>query len=275
MAEDSAFEKDREDGFGCRIAEKEASTMVPPAFREERTVEAFEVDVNGRLRPYVLFSLLLNSAWKHASSSGFSYQELSSRKLMWILSKFQLSVEHAPAWGDPIIIETWGKNIERFFALRDFQVSSPQGRPLASATGAWMILDKDSYRPQKLEQLMESFPWQKDRSALQGSLKKVAELTGGQQRMQRRVRFSDLDMNNHVNAARYLQWVMDSYPLETLGSCQVQSVEISFLAEAMAGDEISVHFAQVGDHEISVVRRVSDAKDLCRAAIGWRTGSPD
>lgn len=244
--------------------------MTPSIWKEERVIEAFEVDVNRRLKPYVLFSFLLNSAWNHAFATGFGYQELLERNMMWVLSKFQMKVSHMPEWGDQIVVETWGKSIERFYALRDFLVSSPRGERLASATGAWMILDKDSYRPQKLEQLMADFPWERGKSALEGNLKKVAESTKGQDRIRYQVLFSDLDMNNHVNAARYLNWVMDSYPREVLESRQVEEVEVSFLAEAAVNDEIAVHFEEIDNQEISTIRRIKDLKDLCRAAIGWR-----
>ncbi len=244
--------------------------MIPSTWKEQRVVEAFEVDVTRRLRLSELFSFLLSIAWKHALASGFGFQELAERKMMWVLSKFQMAVSRLPEWGEQITIETWGKRIERFYALRDFLVSSPKGARLASATGAWMILDKDNYRPKKLEQLMAGFPWQEGNSALEGSLRRVAEGAKGQDRLRHRVVFSDLDMNNHVNAAKYLQWVMDSYSREVLESRQVETVEISFLAEATVDDEIAVQFAEIDGQEICTVRRIADQKELCRSTVAWR-----
>ncbi len=244
--------------------------MIPSTWKEQRVVEAFEVDVTRRLRLSELFSFLLSIAWKHALATGFGFQELAERKMMWVLSKFQMAVSRLPEWGEQITIETWGKRIERFYALRDFLVSSPKGARLASATGAWMILDKDNYRPKKLEQLMAGFPWQEGNSALEGSLRRVAEGAKGQDRLRHRVVFSDLDMNNHVNAAKYLQWVMDSYSREVLESRQVETVEISFLAEATVDDEIAVQFAEIDGQEICTVRRIADQKDLCRSTVAWR-----
>jgi medium-chain acyl-[acyl-carrier-protein] hydrolase len=244
--------------------------MTPSVWEEHRVVEAFEVDVRGRLPPHVLFSFLLSCAWNHAAAAGFSFQDLSERGLMWVLTKFQMSILRMPEWRDEIKLETWGKRIERLYALRDFRVSSPQGRRLAGATGAWMILDKRSYRPRKLEQLMGSFPWQEGKNELEGSLQKVAQSTNGQDRAHHRVRFSELDVNNHVNAANYLKWIMDSYPREVLENRQVESVEISFLAEATVDDEIAVHFERIDDQEINTIKRAGDQKDLCRAAIEWQ-----
>ncbi len=117
---------------------------------------------------------------------------------------------------------------------------------------------------------MAGFPWQEGNSALEGSLRRVAEGAKGQDRLRHRVVFSDLDMNNHVNAAKYLQWVMDSYSREVLESRQVETVEISFLAEATVDDEIAVQFAEIDGQEICTVRRIADQKELCRSTVAWR-----
>jgi len=243
--------------------------MTPSIWKELRLVESFDVDPKGRLKPHKLFSFMINSAWNHASALGLGYQELSEHNLMWVISKFQLNIIRMPEWRDKISIETWGKSIERFYALRDFSVFSEEGRKLAYASGGWLILEKDSYRPQKLDQLMANFPWQKEKSELETNLKKVAESTKSEDRIHFHVVFTDIDINNHVNGAKYLQWIMDSYPRDVLEQMQPESIEMSFLAEAAIDDEIAVHFERLANQEINTVRRVIDSKDLCRAAVKW------
>ncbi len=243
--------------------------MPEGVWQERREVESFEVDTQGRLRPYVLFSLMINSAWKHAGAVGFGYQDLEDRKLMWVLSEFQLRITKVPHWRDELLIETWGKRIERFYALRDFAVHSKQGEKVACATGAWMILDSGSYRPQRLEQLMASFPWQKDKSELETSLKRLPESTDAQDRRHYRVQYSDLDANNHVNAARYIQWILDSYPRDIQEQKSLETMEMSFLLEATMDEEVAISFEQKDDQDASSIKRVKDGKDLCRAVLRW------
>ena len=56
---------------------------VPSVWKEQRLVESFETDMKGRLKPHMLFAYLLNSAWKHAKESPFSYRVLSDQSLMY------------------------------------------------------------------------------------------------------------------------------------------------------------------------------------------------
>ena len=93
---------------------------IPEAWKEQRAVESFEVDKEGRLRPQVLFAWFLAAAWGHTKGTPWSFEALTARRQMWVLNKLQLSIKRLPRWGEHITIETWGKRIERFFALRDF-----------------------------------------------------------------------------------------------------------------------------------------------------------
>ena len=65
-------------------------------WNEQRTVESFEIDMNGKLKPHILFAYLLNSAWNHAQGTAFGFQALSTRNLMWVLHKIQLTFVKMP-----------------------------------------------------------------------------------------------------------------------------------------------------------------------------------
>jgi acyl-ACP thioesterase len=137
-----------------------------------------------------------------------------------------------------------------------------------------MVLDRDSYRPQKVERMLDDFPSIPGRQEMETSLKKVPELDGGADRAQFDVHFSDIDVNKHVTAAKYLQWMLDSYPLEHHAQRHLKGVEISFIAEAVMGDVVAVHGESRPDHDLVAVRRGTDAKDLCRAVMEWHDRSP-
>jgi acyl-ACP thioesterase len=242
---------------------------VPLVWKEQRVVESYEIDMFGLLRPHVFFGFLLNSAWGHTRGTMYDYRALSDRNQIWVLAKLQMEIRRPPRWGEQISIETWSKGTDRFYALRDFIIWSPEGDKMASATTAWMVLDKDSYRPQKLERMKDDFPSEPGRIEMETSLKKVQELEGGTDRARFEVHFSDIDVNNHVTATKYLQWILDSYPLEQHMKKRLKTLEISFVAEAVMGDQVTVQMESLPDHDLLAVRRGTDAKDLCRAAIGW------
>jgi acyl-ACP thioesterase len=243
---------------------------IPPVLREKRIIESFDVDVSGRLKPQNLLAFLLNAAWNHAKKSAYGYEELSRRNQMWVLMKIQLRIREYPRWGDQVAIETWGKRVERLFALRDFTVHSRSGETLVSASSAWLMLDKGSGRPQRFDPSKDGFPWQEEKNALDTDVEKVGELQNGAELARFRVQFSDIDVNLHVNSTRYLQWILDAHPHEYLEANVPRSIDMSFLSEALPRDEVTVFSGQSEGGELCSVKRGRDGRELCRARLEWR-----
>jgi len=244
---------------------------VPNIWMEKRLIESFDVDILGRLKPQTFFSFLLNAAWNHANEGVYGFKELSDRNLLWVLVKMHILIKRLPRWGERITIETWGKKKVRLYALRDFTVASETGESLISATSSWMILNRTNGRPQRFDQTSDSLPWLTEKEAVETNLEKVAQLTDGKELAQFKVHFSDIDVNRHVNSAKYLEWIIDSHPQEHLETKEIASLEMSFLSEAMADEEVTVYSEESNGFELSNVRRTMDEKELCRARLIWRT----
>ena len=58
------------------------------------------------------------------------------------------------------------------------------------------------------------------------------------------MRRSDLDMNEHVNNASYLKWLLEDVPEGVQDDMRVAGVDIEFRAEARYGDDVISRCAQ-------------------------------
>jgi len=84
------------------------------------------------------------------------------------------------------------------------------------------------------------------------------------------VKYSDLDLNKHVNNMKYLQWVLDTYPIDHSTNKNIKSLEINYLSESFPGDNIRIigYEAEQGVFHHSVIR-VDDGVELCRIRALW------
>ncbi len=64
-----------------------------------------------------------------------------------MLSGFFIQIHSYPRWQDELIIQTWPTGVERFFALRDFNIFNRQKEVVGAATSAWLIIDLKLRRP--------------------------------------------------------------------------------------------------------------------------------
>jgi medium-chain acyl-[acyl-carrier-protein] hydrolase len=243
--------------------------MEGPTHERTYLLHSYEVDVRGRARPGVLFAFLLDSAWSHVRSSAFDFDSLEEQGRFWVVSKFYAHFGRIPRWDESITVKTWGSGTDRLYALRDFVVRSEAGEKVAEATSAWLILDRGTLRPQKVDVLRGLFPFANPEAALSRPFEKLRAPSAGLPQTRYAVRFTDQDVNRHVNAARYLEWILDSLDGEMLSQRDLHSMEINFLAEGRLGDEIAVTVEPVGATHVCSITRLQDGKELCRALLSW------
>ncbi|NLJ78444.1 MAG: hypothetical protein GX329_03705 [Tissierellia bacterium] len=57
----------------------------------------------------------------------------------------------------------------------------------------------------------------------------------------RRVGYSDIDINRHLNNCKYVDFMMDSFELEEHEKYHVKSIEVNYSKEALPGDTIAIY----------------------------------
>jgi medium-chain acyl-[acyl-carrier-protein] hydrolase len=214
-------------------------------FEKEFEILSFQIDPKGKLRWASLADMLQEVAWKHADSRDFG-QQLFEKGFMWVLSRFHIKVFEMPSWGEYIKIKTAGRGINKLFALREFEVENRQGKIIAKAMSAWLLLDIKSKRPQRPRQVLpyELFDDNPDISIVPEKVNLDIELLTSKSFS---VNYSDLDMNNHVNNVSYIRWIED-FCFEK--EIQFDELLINYLTEAIIGEEIEILFQKNGRETI-------------------------
>ena len=206
-------------------------------------INPFEVDPTKKATVQTLCKIMQEAAWDHADVLGFGYPQMLERDLIWVLSRQKIKVHHFPKWGETIRSKTWPTGAQRLFAFREFQIFNEKDALIAEAKGTWLVLDAKSRKPIRVFAQME-IPVGK--GLFKGDLEKLPSPKDYQMQPQFPVRHSDLDWHNHVNHVQYLEWILDSCPLEMHVRFCVASLEMDFLSETRYGNEISVCTQKLG-----------------------------
>jgi acyl-ACP thioesterase len=181
-------------------------------------------------------------AWRHADSADFG-RNLLEDNLSWILSRFDIKATNLPTWGESIKVFTAGRGLDKLFAFREFLITDLKGKPLARAMSSWVLLNTVSKKIHRADQVLPIAlfdpqlkpDWQPDRIRISGKLLIEEEL---------KVRFSDLDLNNHVNNTTYIRWVEDLLKIHQIDSSKLL---INYLAECVLGDEVKLELYKSED----------------------------
>lgn len=203
-------------------------------------ISSADTDSFGRIRLGSLINLLIQSAIKSADSLGFGFKSLSQQKMLWVLSRLSIEIYKPLQWYDVAEVETWPKNVERIFYIRDFIVRNQNNEIIAKATSAWLAIDLDSRRPKTLDkETTEQFTLLKDKHALDCSPEKLMKVEGDNTGTIS-PNFFDFDFNKHVTATRYTDWMMNTFPLEFHEKHYPKKLTVNYLKEILANEQIDI-----------------------------------
>jgi acyl-ACP thioesterase len=252
---------------------KTGMEKIKSTWEDNYLVSFYEVDAKNSVFLPSLWKYLQETAWNHAHHIGIGYSDLARNDYFWVLSRLAIEMKEYPGWGDKIQVKTWLLGNSRLFALRDFSVIKEDGRVIGGAKSAWVVLNLKNRKPQRIEPFLQGLHYRPDQHGVETDMDKLPAPGAPDEEAIFTVRYSDLDIHQHVNNSRYIEWIIDSYSFEMNQTHQISSLEINFLAESNCGDEISIQTEQQKDSRPSFLHQIirkEDGKELCRARVRWR-----
>ncbi|MFW6215502.1 MAG: acyl-[acyl-carrier-protein] thioesterase [Alkalispirochaetaceae bacterium] len=244
-------------------------------------VRSYEGDRRGVLKPQALLNYLEEAAQQHATDLGFGYQQLLEASQFWMLARLHVVIDELPGWGESIEVETWPKTVSRLFALRDFLVyrtGDQEERPIIRASSAWLLMDAARGRPLRPEQHLPggALVENAERSALEEIPRKLPEPERLVSIGEVTARYSDIDVNDHVNNSVYIRWFDDAVRGNSQELEPVE-LELNFLQEVKHGMRLSIEKADAEYRErgdgasLLLELRDEEKQPLVRGALRYRS----
>lgn len=230
--------------------------------------EPFHVDFMGRLTLGVLGNHLLNCAGFHATERGFGMAELNEDNYTWVLSRLAIDMDEMPLQYEPFSVQTWVENVYRLFTDRNFAIIDKDGRKIGYARSVWAMISMHTRKPIDLLALHggsiadyvcdEPCPIEKPSRIKVMSTEPVASLTA---------KYSDIDINGHVNSIRYIEHILDLFPLEKYRTQRIRRFEMAYVAESYYGDTLSFYLDDDGNGVYGVEVKKNGDETVCRAKL--------
>jgi acyl-ACP thioesterase len=219
----------------------------PTLWTQPFRVRAYETDPHGTLTIQSLCDYLQEAAGNHAEALNVSVDRLEPLGLAWVLSRLRVEVTAYPRWRESAQVLTWPSGEDRLFATREFLVQAEDGTTLARASSAWLLMNVKRKRPVRLPDFIQALALP-DRPAPFPEAPHPLEPPSGFDHERRfRIRYSDLDLNAHVNNARYVEWIAESVPDDVMHQYQMTALQIQYRAETRYGASIRSGCQRIAD----------------------------
>ena len=203
-------------------------------------VKAFDVDSNNRIKVSTVFDYFQEAASNHAEQLNFGYDDLLPKKLFWVLSWAKIEFINFPKFMDEIKVQTWGKMQHKLHSMRDFLLMDKEDEIICRATTGWLLLDLKTLRPKILDQEFPDVIHWYNKSALADLPGKFPVVTEKSKVYTQKINYSDIDLNQHVNNAKYIELLLDCFDSEFHKNHCMDNMTISFLSETKYGEVIEL-----------------------------------
>ena len=242
--------------------------------------EPFHTDFSGRLTLGVLGNHLLNCASLHAQERGFGMGTVNEESYTWVLSRLAIEMEEMPRQNEVFRIDTWVEGVYRLFTDRNYAILDNDGRPLGYARSVWAMINMHTRKPVDLLGInggsITDYVCEHPCPIAKPSRIKVH---GGEEAATLRARYSDIDLNGHVNSIRYIEHILDLFPLDLYRRQRIRRFEMAYVAESYYDDTLSFLCQQPEAREetYSVEVRKNGTETVCRAQVefGQPCSHPD
>lgn len=239
---------------------------------KEYNIHFYEIDYSRKALITTIINYLGDSAIQQSEDIGVGIDWLFENNLGWVLYKWDITVKRFPVLNEKISVRTWPLSFRKFYAYRQYEIMDEEGEVIATADSIWFLIDTNRKRPTKVSNGMyQSYRLTEEDNEIAdfGQLQMPEEVTTEKIFD---VRYSDIDTNKHVNNAKYVDWCVETVPLEVLLNYTLTNIKVIYEKETKYGDRIKAicQVIEEGDSIICIHKiEDEDGKKLTLARTQW------
>lgn len=217
-------------------------------YNKKVTINSRDVDGKGHCRASALLCYLQDASAEHSSLCGCGRRELMEQfNVFWMLTRISVELKRPVRWLEELTIRTWHRGGKGILVYRDYDLLVGD-ELVGEATALWVLpnmltkklLNTKLVQIPALNETANGLPPKKQKLTALHTPETMIEVE------KRPMRYSDTDVNGHVNNTRYADFCCDAARMEQLpGSAYLASIEITYHEECMAGELLTISKADV------------------------------
>ena len=220
---------------------------LPKTYCEKTLLLSRDCDLGGLWKPSAILTAMQETAGMHSHILGCGRETLVQKGVVWVLTRCEVQMEKEARMGSRLSIETFPMPLRRWFFPRYFVFRDEEGAQVGAAGTLWVLFDLEKRCMVAPGDVAGAIPDNSDLTPPLGVPGPVPRLTtGGTLESARTPVYSELDVNGHVNNARYADWLCDALGLEIMREYRVKTMRLSYAAEIRPGQAMELRLTRDG-----------------------------
>ncbi len=234
----------------------------------ETRIESYDVHPNNNARLSALFKFFQKVAGDDMDSTGLTYDILRQKNIVFVLTKMNIKFYDDIHTYDNVKIITRPRGCKGASYIRDYDVYV-NGKRVAYCTSHWAIINFESRKLLRPATIAKDFN-------LKDDLNDIVKIDDKKIRVNheliqktdvRKVYYSHIDKNEHMNNTFYADIVYDYAPLQLKDCFKGKQIVIQYTTEIKCGDQMQIYSGYIDDGFAVVAKNLDTGKDIFTALI--------
>lgn len=202
-----------------------------------------EVGVDGKTPISAIVNYFQDCSTFQSESIGQGFAAMIKRNKGWFLTAWQINFNRLPELGEEITIGTWPHSFKGFYGERNYIIYDMNHQTLAAANTLWALVSLETGHPTKITQEDQNGYDLENKLDMKYLPRKIKMPENYDSYEKFRVQKCNLDTNNHVNNAQYIQMAEEYLPEGIL----IKNMRAEYKKSAVYKDIVVPKVAKEGD----------------------------
>lgn len=224
-------------------------------YKEQFKMGLKDIGKNNKIKNRSILEMLENIGAYHSDLVGYGVNDTTKTNLGWILLEWKLKVINRPTYGEKLEIHTWGKEMNKFFTYRDYEVYDSNNNLCVIATSKWALIDIKNRKLSRLtEEMINKYQPEEKTVFKEKKIGKIDTPKEVENTLQYKVIRKDIDINKHMHNLYYLDLAYEALPEEVYEKRPFDNVSIIYKKEIELGEEIICNYAQNNNKYVITIK---------------------
>ena len=209
-------------------------------YQKEFVISNNDVDYRFTLKPANLYRLFQDVALKATEEVGSDSISLSKRGIDWVITRMDVEIKRLPRCNEKITVCTYpGKDLAMLYP-RFFYILDEKNEPIIRASSIWALIDAKTRKVIVDKDTIKKLPPEthENELPLPGKIACDNERTLIETR---KIHYSDLDFNCHMNNVRYVELLMDTHDFEFYKTHRASYISLNYMKEIREKEMVEVY----------------------------------
>ena len=225
-------------------------------YEKEYDLRTSDFDCRTKLTPAAILDLFQCVAGLHAEELGIGRAVMLEKQVLWVVVRVKLEILADVPFNVRVKVKTWPLPAARATFQREYQILDENGKLLVKGSSEWVLMHSERRRLVPIREVYpesESFCTDKN---FEGKFSKLADFEPLDAGITMKAQYTDIDMNNHVNNTKYVNFVLNAIGPQ---GRDVRFVQIDYSKELQPETPFVLHTRW--ENSAVLAKGVSDAGD--------------